>query len=551
MAKFSLSRRRFIGNALGLATVSTIPLYWYRALEPKPPVVNIYRPGMDFGHQIRDYADFPEPSTTWSCDLMILGSGGAALSAAWKLKKEGKTDFILLEGPEPNGNNAGIDNQELHYPTSAHYLALPSVESRHIREMLSDIGVLIGDPYAPAPEYDEMVLVHAPEERLLRNGSWQEAMLPEKDEDSTRFFKLVAELSIAKGKDGKKLFAMPIVLSSQEPKWQELDKITFSQWLTQNHYLSASLRWYLNYCCRDDYGQGIEKVSAWAGLHYFCSRAGHAQHADSGAVLTWPDGLASLSNKLRHYIDFQRTSIVHPEQGEKPQLMSGSVFKITEHKEHVELLIGATIDNHFQTVRVFAKKVISTLPLFITARLIDDMEVYGFTPYEHHPVYAPWMVASFVFTQYPKEQQGTPLAWDNVIHTGEGLGYVVSTHQLIRAAKPERTAFTAYHALDHEEPPIVRAWLVDAKEPELVAMAERDLKLAYGDDLWQHLQQIDITLRGHAMACPTPGYLTNPGLRALREHNGRLLFAHADLSGYSVFEESAWWGYQAAIKCLK
>jgi hypothetical protein len=32
------------------------------------------------------------------------------------------------------------------------------------------------------------------------------------------------------------------------------------------------------------------------------------------------------------------------------------------------------------------------------------------------------------------------------------------------------------------------------------------------------------------------------------------MFQHADLSGFSVFEEAAWWGYRAAqlaIKALK
>ena len=40
---------------------------------------------------------------------------------------------------------------------------------------------------------------------------------------------------------------------------------------------------------------------------------------------------------------------------------------------------------------------------------------------------------------------------------------------------------------------------------------------------------------------PTPGGLTNAGLAALREADGKLLFAHSDLSGYSVFEEAVWW----------
>ena len=48
------------------------------------------------------------------------------------------------------------------------------------------------------------------------------------------------------------------------------------------------------------------------------------------------------------------------------------------------------------------------------------------------------------------------------------------------------------------------------------------------------------------MAAPLPGFRSNAGLKALREHDGAILFAHADLSGFSVFEEAAWWGDRAA-----
>lgn len=51
---------------------------------------------------------------------------------------------------------------------------------------------------------------------------------------------------------------------------------------------------------------------------------------------------------------------------------------------------------------------------------------------------------------------------------------------------------------------------------------------------------------GHAMALPRPDFRSNAGLKALREHVGPILFAHADLSGFSVFEEASWWGYRAA-----
>ena len=46
----------------------------------------------------------------------------------------------------------------------------------------------------------------------------------------------------------------------------------------------------MNYCCRDDYGAGIEKISAWAGVHYFASRDGRASNAPGYAVVTFPEG---------------------------------------------------------------------------------------------------------------------------------------------------------------------------------------------------------------------------------------------------------------------
>jgi hypothetical protein len=52
------------------------------------------------------------------------------------------------------------------------------------------------------------------------------------------------------------------------------------------------------------------------------------------------------------------------------------------------------------------------------------------------------------------------------------------------------------------------------------------------------------------MASPLCGYLSNRGLAALRDVDGPVLFAHSDLSGYSVFEEASWWGVAAAGRIM-
>ena len=50
---------------------------------------------------------------------------------------------------------------------------------------------------------------------------------------------------------------------------------------------------------------------------------------------------------------------------------------------------------------------------------------------------------------------------------------------------------------------------------------------------------------GHAMSVPVPGTRANAALQALQQGAGRLLFAHSDLSGYSVFEEAFTQGLRA------
>jgi hypothetical protein len=92
--------------------------------------------------------------------------------------------------------------------------------------------------------------------------------------------------------------------------------------------------------------------------------------------------------------------------------------------------------------------------------------------------------------------------------------------------------------------------LQQASPAELLELASQDLKQDYGWRLGPCVERVDITLRGHAMAWPMPGFRSSAGLRALRAAAGPALFAHSDLSGLSVFEEAAWWGIEAARKAL-
>jgi hypothetical protein len=292
----------------------------------------------------------------------------------------------------------------------------------------------------------------------------------------------------------------------------------------------------LNYCCRDDYGARYDQVSAWAGLHYYCSRWGQAANASNGAWLTWPGGLQPLAAGLERKAAVRRRA--------------GTVVSVKNTGQGVEALCFRLEHGQPASYLVQARKAVCAIPLHVAARVVDNIAQYGYDAQRDNPVYSPWMVANFLLNRFPQEQPHAPLCWDNVVYREQdrepGLGFVVSTHQDIRVTPPPKTVFTAYVALSHRTPVSARRWMAAAPPEELLALASADLHAAYGAAFAPCVERVDITLRGHAMAAPLPGFLSNQGAHALREADGPILFAHADLSGFSVFEEAAWWGIRAA-----
>lgn len=237
--------------------------------------------------------------------MLIVGGGISGLSAAWRLAKAGVDDFLVLDmESEPGGNSRGGQSPLVAYPWGAHYLPLPTREAVHVRELLAELGVLQGDPASARPTYDERYLCATPQERVYRNGLWEEGLLPQRgiaaDEraQQQRFHARMEEIKQARGRDGRRLFALPMALSSRDPEWRALDRISFAQWLTDNGFTAPTLHWLANYACRDDYGMAHDQVSAWAGLHYFACRNGEAVNASPDTVITAPDGNAWLARAL-------------------------------------------------------------------------------------------------------------------------------------------------------------------------------------------------------------------------------------------------------------
>ena len=65
------------------------------------------------------------------------------------------------------------------------------------------------------------------------------------------------------------------------------------------------------------------------------------------------------------------------------------------------------------------------------------------------------------------------------------------------------------------------------------------------------VSRLDVMRIGHAMVRPTVGAVFSAQRRALKQSRDRLVFAHSDVSGLSLFEEAQFRGVTAADRVLR
>ncbi len=536
------SRRAFLKHLVSLGLLA----FSVSGCQSKQTRLTVLKgPSHRLGHHLRDVAfltNRPQNTSSKTIPIAIIGGGIAGLSAGWWLKKEGFEDFTLFElEPQCGGNSQFGENPVSRYPLGAHYLPIPNDSAVHVQEMLKAFGVIQGYDEKKRPIYDDTMICQAPHERLFKDGAWEEGIVPKRgltpDENQKikRFFALTHQLKQQTGKDGRSIFSIPLATSSQDPDFLRLDQISFQDWATQHHLRCKPLDWYLNYCCRDDYGANWDKVSAWAGLHYFASRKGEAANAEPGSILTWPEGNGWLVKKLTESVHGHiqpDTLVYHLEPNENKS--GGEICEIWMLQQN-------------KPIRVQARHVICALPRFVAARIIPTLQKAS-PEYLSHLNYAPWLVANLTL-RHPPESSGAGLSWDNVSYYSKSLGYVVATHQTI-TQYPAKTVITYYLPLTDEPPSQARKSLYQTRSEQWETQILDDLAHMHPEirDLVEH---IELWPWGHGMISPGIHWLWNPLRQEMQDPVGNIHFAHSDMSGVSIFEEAQYHGIQAAKRILE
>jgi hypothetical protein len=528
----SFSRRNFLKSLSALALLSVIPKVVVACRnEVLKWVFKLTGANYILGHRLW-IKDFPKPSETISIPVVIVGGGVSGLSAARQLTKKGVDDFLVLELEKRIGGNSGFSqNKATRFPLAAHYLPLPNPKDNNLIEFLEESGIVTHFENN-LPVFDEEQLCFQPQERLFIRNAWQEGLVPRfgnsdaANSEFERFFKLMHDIRDEKGSDEKYFFDIPLQECSNDKKYFFLDAITMKQWLSSQSFKSEELLEYVNYCCRDDFGLGIDAVSAWAGIFYFTARKNHVYGKD--VVLTWPEGNGKL---VTHLSEFVKGKV------NKQQL----AFEIKIQNEHVEILCFDEKQN--KTIKYVAQKVICATPQYVNDYLFTDRQRVG-----KKFRYAPWFTATITL-DYNFNEASYPLSWDNVIYKSEGLGYVFNQHQSL-SQDVSNKVITYYFSFPSENTSGSRKSLYKMKQKDFEDVIIKDLSKAH-QDIATYVQSIEIFKIGHGMISPMPFFLSGKERKeAQKDIDGKVFFAHSDLSGISIFEEAFHQGINAANKLV-
>ena len=479
--------------------------------------------------------------------VLIVGGGVAGLSAAWRLLRAGFEDFVVLElekepgGTSRSGERAGV---RVPYPWGAHYIPAPTRENAALVGLLDEMGVLEGSDAEGEPLVAEQFLCRDPEERVFYRGRWYEGLYLHagaNEEDAAQLARFEAEVERwATWKDGRgrRAFAIPVAAGSDDAEVTALDRVTMKEWMDERGFMSARLRWLVDYACRDDYGLTLEQTSAWAALFYFASRVARAG-AEAQPLITWPEGNGRL---VAHLYDKARVRVrlglavadINPTDATEGQRASGGVNVVA-------------VGHDGQTTAGFhAEQVIFAAPQFLARYVVRPFRENA-PPHVAEFEYGAWMVANLFLRERPRAGRGFPLAWDNVLYESPSLGYVVATHQ--RGLDEGATVFTYYYPLTDADPRVARARLLGTDWRGWADVALTDLSRAH-PDIRTRVERLDVMRWGHAMIRPRTGFVWG-GARAAAARPFRAIhFAHSDLSGIALFEEAFDQGIRAAEEVL-
>ena len=440
------------------------------------------------------------------CDTLIVGAGIAGLTAAVNLPND---QLIICDiGKTVGGSSSAGSFEGIGFSEGAHYeLEYPHYYGSEALEFLSRLKVIRFNSRRRVWEFTENqhLIDLRFKNRCFIDGNYTTSVLP-RNETTSKFEELIHRYA------GQLPMPTRMIPKTLHP----LNHLTFHDFLDRHNLLnSPEFIQGINYRLTDDYGSGMENVSALAGLHYYQCRP---YYTDLVNIFSPPEGNFYFAKKML-------------DQLPRDQILTSHLVKRI-HPENREFRVEV-IDLKQRQEKTFAAKRIIYAGQKHGLKYIFPQEAPLFSDNQ----YAPWVVFNFILNG------AVPSAyWQNEIigYDSHLLGFVNSQTQKVDS---ERTVLTAYYCLAKE----FRSSLTTLHQnPKFwVERTLRSIALSLKKDVTPQVQKCFIKLHGHAMPIPRPGYLLTeknekrkyPNLVYAGVDTGRLpLFFEAIDSGVMVAE---------------
>ncbi|MEM9193692.1 MAG: FAD-dependent oxidoreductase [Myxococcota bacterium] len=533
-------RRDAIYSILGTAAASRLLAGCDDEDEPRGEAIGgeLLGQNLGAGHLLRDgdlrsEIDFASVSPR-RVPIAIVGGGVAGLAAAWRLHHHGVTDAELFELESTvGGTSRSGRSSTTPFPWGAHYLPVPMPENTALLALLREVDALEPPDARGVAQGAERLLIRQPAERIFYRGYWYEGLFVHAgatEADYRDLRRLRRELDRYTGLrvDGRRAFTIPLDRGATNDAMAALDQRSAAHWLDQLGIESPRVRFLIDYACRDDYGLLPTEASAWAAIWYYAART-FAPGEETMELLAWPEGNGALVEPMARTLG-PRAHTARMAVAIEPQESGVRIELFDPEQQRPEVVI--------------ADRAIVALPRFVARRIVEPLRSTPSSSFD--APYGAWMVANLELRSRPLSR-GYPPSWDNVIYDSPSLGYVTATHQRGRDFGP--TVLTYYLPMTDADPRAGRERLLSPTHEEWKDSILRDLRPAH-PDIEKHIRKIDVFRWGHAMVQPRVGFVHSRARREAAHPQGRIHFAHSDLSGIAVFEEAFAQGVRAADEVM-
>ena len=458
------------------------------------------------GHLVFQDADIVfEKTSSQKCDTLIVGAGISGLTAAVNLP----SDHLLIcdVGRTVGGSSSAGTFQGTSFSEGAHYeLEYPHYYGDNALEFLSGLNVIQFNSRRKVWEFTERQYLIDLEykNRCLIDGKYKTSALPN-NEITSKFEELTHRYS------GQ----LPMPTRTIPGKLHWLNHLTFHEFLSKHDLLeSPEFIQGVNYRLTDDYGSGMNDVSALASLHYYQCRPYHTGMVN---IFSPPEGNFYFAKKMLDRIP-------------QDQILTSHLVRRI-YPENRQFRVEVIDLDQYQKKTFLAKRIIYAGQKHGLKYILPE-EAHLFS----NNTYAPWVVFNFILDgTVPSEY------WQNEIigYDRHLLGFVNSQTQ---KSSSDATVLTVYYCLAKE----FRSSLSTLNQnPKFwVERTLRSIGLILKKDITPQVQKCFIKLHGHAMPIPRPGYLLAGKNKQRRYEN--LAYAGVDTGCLPLFFEAVDSGIMAA-----